>query len=219
MRFRLAIALSTSALGMLALPGVARADGYVAAGIGPTWIARAPAIAMTEPLEIDSRTVPKGDIANRGGLVMFGGYLDGGFVFGDRWMIPLFGLGFHSAIGSSDEVLSSRDGSIATLRPWSAYSVDALLPGFGVRAKKRRWMFEADVRTGLGVIWEGGSVVGGAETSTFEGAAVSFLLMGHVMGCRRLDPEQRLCLEVMPRIYEFGWWNGATVGLRYEAGR
>ena len=43
-------------------------------------------------------------------------------------------------------------------------------------------------------------------------------LQTDIKACRRLDPTTRLCLQVAPRLYDFGFVNGATVGLRIEWG-
>jgi hypothetical protein len=213
-------AAAAGLVGWLALlaPVVARAEPSLAAGFGATWLARMPAVRV-DALDLDSRRVREGQVANRGGVALLGGYLDSGLALGDRWTVPLFGGGLHLAIGSYDEVVTSDDGSIATLRPWSTFCLDALLPGLGLRAKHRRWMIGGSVRTGISVLAEGGSVVDGASAKPFQGVSATFLLMGQVEGCRRLDPEQRICVEIAPRLYEFGWLNGATVGLRYELGR
>ncbi len=217
MRVRIGAAGIIGALALLA-PSSAQAEPYVGMGLGVTWLQHAPSIA-TDAMKLDARRIPEGDIATRGHLVMFGGHMDGGFTVSDRWIVPLFGIGLYGAVGSYDDVLTSYQGSIASLRPWSAYTADFLLPGFGVRSKHRRWMITGLVRTGASVVWEGGSISDGPGVTTFEGKAGTFLLAGQIEACRRLDPEQRLCLDFQPRLYEFGWLNGATIGLRYEIGR
>jgi hypothetical protein len=207
------------ALGLgLGLPRSAHADPLFAYGLGATWLAKAPAIDAGA-VAADSRTVAPRLVANRGGVVLVGGYGDFGVTVADRWVVPLFGAGLHLPAGSYDEIVTSDDGSVTTLRPWSVWTLEALLPGFGLRTKHRRWMVGATLRTGFGVLGEAGSVIGGASSKPFEGFRATFLLLGQVEGCRRLDPMQRLCLEIAPRVYEFGWLAGATVGLRFEGGR
>src|SRR5262249_1616908 len=120
--------------------------------------------------------------------------------------------------GSYDSITSSTDGSIVHMRPWSATRLDVLMPGVGGRWKHRRWMFEAAARTGITVLSMHGSVAAGADSLRIDPLNASVLLVAQSSIWRRLDPVQRLCVEVAPRVYDFGFLNGATVGLRYEWG-
>jgi hypothetical protein len=141
------------------------------------------------------------------------------FIVGDRWSIPGFGVGAYGAVGSYPAIVTSVDGSIARVRPWSTYAVDVLLPGIGYRIKQRRFMFSASVRTGVSLMHVGGSVAGGADEQQFSLSGASPLLQAELEVCRRLDPVTRACLQVAPRLYDFGIMNGAIFGLRVEWGR
>lgn len=121
-------------------------------------------------------------------------------------------------MGSYDAVVTHVDGSVARLRPWSAYRADILLPGIGYRVKHRRLMFAAAVRTGISVLKMYGSVAAGAERAALDATGASFLLQAELEACRRLDPTTRACLFVAPRLYEQRLINGATFGFRMEWG-
>ena len=134
-------------------------------------------------------------------------------------VIPVFGLAAYAALGSYDTVITSADGSIATVRPWTAYRLDALLPGIGYRVTQRRWMFQADIRTGVSVMLMEGTIAGGSSETETPLTAISGVLVAELEACRRLDPVTRVCLQLAPRIYDFGFMNGGTLGLRVEWGR
>ncbi|HEY8075657.1 MAG TPA: hypothetical protein VIF62_16140, partial [Labilithrix sp.] len=110
------------------------------------------------------------------------------------------------------------DGSVARLQPWTTYRWDVLLPGVGGRWKQRRWMFELGARTGVSILGMHGWVATGADTHRVDPSGASFLLVGQASICRRLDPWQRICIEAQPRLYDFGFVNGATAGFRWEWG-
>jgi hypothetical protein len=184
---------------------------------GVTWTRETPALSI-DPVSTYTRDIPKSDIPTRGGLTTIGGYMDTQITFGDRTTMPLFGFGMYGAVGSYDGVVSSADGSIVRLRPWTAMRYDVLLPGVGARWKHRRWMFEIGMRTGVTVLGMRGSVAIGADSKRVDPIGASFLLSAQASFCRRLDPFQRLCIEIAPRVYDFGFLNGATAGLRYEWG-
>jgi hypothetical protein len=203
-----------------AWPSDARADldlgvSFAAAAAGKREL---PAL-RSEDLVTSARTIDEGGrVPNRGGIVMLGGRLDFQVVVDDRWIVPFIGVGVYGAVGSYPTTVSALDGSVARLRPWTAYEIDALLPGFGWRMNRRRWMFAGDVRLGVGFFQERVSVAAGADSFLFDGAATSLLVDVDLVGCRRLDPLQRVCLQVTPRIYDFGFANGGTIGLRWELG-
>lgn len=204
---------------LLFLPRIARADAALQLILSPgvTWTRETPSMPMDQTSTY-VRDIPKTNLPTRGGLASIGGYLDTQITFGDRNTMPLFGFGMYGAVGSYDGITTSADGSIVRLRPWTAMRYDVLLPGVGARWKHRRWMFETGIRTGIAVLGMRGSVAIGADSRRVDPVGVSFLLMGQASVCRRLDPWQRLCIEVAPRLYDFGFLNGATAGLRYEWG-
>jgi hypothetical protein len=163
--------------------------------------------------------VGEGKVPIGGSLAAAGGGLDLAFSVDDRWIFPVLGFAGYGAVGSYDAVITSTDGSIARVRPWSAYEVDVLLPGIGYRVKKRRFLFTAALRSGVVWLAASGSVAGGTESTAISLAGVSPLVQAEIEACRRLDPVTRVCLQVAPRIYDFGFMNGATFGLRVEWGR
>ena len=201
-------------------PTHARADldFQVSATGGVSWLRAMPALKMPETTT-SARVVSESKVPIGVPLFALGGAFDMGVTSDDRWAIPLFGFGGYAAVGSYDTIVTSVDGSIARARPWSTYEVDVLLPGLGYRVKKRRFMFAATLRTGIVYLATGGSVAGGADFVPFTASGTSALLQAEIEACRRLDPLTRVCLHIAPRIYEFGFLNGATFGLRVEWGR
>jgi hypothetical protein len=135
-----------------------------------------------------------------------------------HFVFPLAGLALSAAVGSSPRVLSSVDGSIVEQRPWSTYMGDVLLPGIGYRIKEQRWMFSAVLRTGVSYVATSGSVASGADTSAIGASSLSLMLRAEVEACRRLDPVERVCFAVSPSVYQFGFGNAVTAGLRWEFG-
>ena len=79
-------------------------------------------------------------------------------------------------------------------------------------------MFSATLRMGVSVVGINGSVASGADATQFHTTDASFLLRAQVEGCRRLDPAERICLTVSPSVYQFGFGNALSVGLRWEFG-
>jgi hypothetical protein len=203
---------------LAARPARADLDLQIAGGVGVSWIRTMPALKNT-PTTTFAREVPERDVPIGGAVTAIGFSFDMSLIASDRWVIPGFGVGVYSAIGSYPAIVTSVDGSIAHVRPWSTYEVDLLLPGVGYRVKRRRFMFSATLRTGVSFLDVGGSVAGGADLqpTTFRG--FSPLVQAEIEACRRLDPVTRACLQVAPRIYDFGIMNGATFGLRVEWGR
>lgn len=178
-----------------------------------------PALRSSGVTATVARDVPEGKVPIGGSLTLLGAGLDVAMTADDRWMFPVLGFGGYGAVGSHDAVVSSLDGSIAHVRPWSAYELDLLLPGVGYRVKKRRFLFSASVRTGVVWLAAGGSVAAAGESVPISLVGVSGLVQAEIEACRRLDPIMRVCLQVAPRIYDFGFMNGGTVGVRIEWGR
>lgn len=205
---------------LLAWPSTARADFdfETAIAVAAAGKRELPALRSSEA-STSAREIPSGErVPNRGSATLLGGRFEIGLVIDDRWRVPLLGFAAYGAVGSYPATITSLDGSVARLRPWTAYEVDALLPGFGVRVKKRRWMFSGDVRLGAGFFGERVAVASGAGSFLVQSAAATLLVDVDMMACRRLDPLQKVCLQVTPRIYDFGFANGGTIGLRFEVG-
>jgi hypothetical protein len=150
---------------------------------------------------------------------MFGVGADVELTVDDRWKVPLVGGNAAWAVGSYDTVLTSFDGSIAHVRPWSTFRGDLLLPGIGRRWKHRRNMWAAAIRTGVSFATVDGAVAAGAESVPLDLSARTLLVQVELEACRRLDPTTRVCLQLVPRLYEHELLNGLTFGLRMEWGR
>ena len=194
-------------------------DFEVIAGAGVAWRRTMPTLRSTSATTTSARTVGESDVAIGGPMVSLGGSFDVAATVDDRWVLPIVGFAGYGAIGSYDTIVTSVDGSIAKVRPWTTYEIDLLLPGIGYRLKKRRYMFGAVLRTGVSALGISGTIAGAGDETQFTAAGLSFLVQAEVEACRRLDPVTRVCAVVMPRIYDFGFMNGATFGLRVEWGR
>jgi hypothetical protein len=136
----------------------------------------------------------------------------------DRVRVPLLGFSLASAVGSSPRVFGSIDGSIVEVDTWRSGIFAVVFPGYGFRIKERRWMFEGAVQPGVAYLFTSGFVASGAIRSDTSFHASSFLVQADLAACRRLDPVERVCLFGAPAIYEFGWLNAWTVGVRWEVG-
>jgi hypothetical protein len=222
---RLATSLAGAALvGVVAAivthaePARADVDFQLAGTTGAAWMRALPTL-RSPALSTAARDVPDARIPVGGSLTWMGAGLEIGMTIDAHVVVPGIGVAAYAAVGTYDTVMTSADGSIATVRPWSAYRMDMLLPGIGYRTKQRRWMFQADVRTGLSIMSMGGTITGGSSETATSLTAISAVLVAEVEACRRLDPVTRVCLQVAPRIYDFGFMNGGTLGLRVEWGR
>jgi hypothetical protein len=170
------------------------------------------------PVENELRELGGGKVDSTGAASFLGASLDLGLAVDDRWILPLLGIGGAVSLGSHARVLTSIDGSMVELRPWTMLAGEVLLPGFGVRFKERRWLFAASVRTGYAFMSMRGTVTDLVGTSDLDLSASSFALRLPVEACRRIDPMERACLVVTPHLYEFGWATGASVAVRWEWG-
>lgn len=205
---------------ILACPAPARADVDFQLGAlaGAAWTRSLPALS-TPSVTTAARDVPESRVPIGGALTWAGAGFDLGMTIDDHILFPGFGLAGYGAVGSYDTIVTAADGSIARVRPWSAYRLDVLLPGVGYRVKHRRFMFEASLRTGVSGVYMGGSIAGGGSETSTSLSAYSLVVQAELAACRRLDPVTRVCVQVAPRILDFGFMNGATFGLRVEWGR
>ncbi len=193
-------------------------DFQFATSVGGAWLRETPALD-SEAVSLTSRRIGEGQLRSRGGLAMLGFGMDTEFTIDDRWKVPLAGYNAWWATGNYDAVNTSFDGSIAQTKPWSAYRIDILLPGFGRRIKLRRNLVSFTLRAGASRLKMDGTVADGAGVADLELTRWTFLAQIELEACRRLDPTTRICLQVVPRIYEHEFMNGLTVGLRMEWGR
>jgi hypothetical protein len=193
-------------------------DFQLAGSAGAAWMRSIPALSSPSTMTA-AREVPAARIPVGGSLTWAGAGFDLGATVDDRIVVPGIGIAGYGAVGSYDTVVTSADGSIARVHPWSAYRLDVLLPGIGYRWKHRRFMFETSIRTGISALYMGGSIAGGTSDVATSLSAYSGVLEVQLEACRRLDPVTRICLQAAPRIYDFGFMNGGTLGLRVEWGR
>lgn len=211
--------LLAGVLAALVGPRTARADVelQLAAGISAGWMREAPALTV-DAFDAGGRSFRGGDLRNRGGLWLLGGTAELGATVDDRWLVPIGGATLMWATGSQPPISTSLDGSIAELRPRTAFRADILLPGLGRRWKRRRNMFSLVGRTGITWLGMAGSVANGTTLTSISSGSGGFLFQIEAEGCRRLDPERRVCLQVVPRVYEQRFLNGVIFGLRVEWG-
>lgn len=220
MHARTVVAVVMLGAGYMLVPKDARADFdfQLSMGTNARWMRATPALSAPE-LTTFTREVAAGDIPMRGGTTMLGAYVDAAVTLDDRWTVPLIGGGYYHAAGSYDAIITSRDGSIVRMQPWTADSVDIYLPGIGYRVKRRRWMFGGALRTGASFFAMEGLLADGVDWAGIETKRATFLLQAELEVCRRLDPTTRVCLQVAPRIYDHELLNGVMFGLRAEWGR
>jgi hypothetical protein len=215
---RLSAFILGPAAGLWARDARADFDFQLAANANGGWLRHTPAMS-SQRISTSARDIAPGSVKTRGGLGLVGFAADVELTVDDRWKVPLAGGAVYWAVGSYDATISSLDGSIARLRPWSTFRGDILLPGIGHRWKHRRNMWGVAIRTGISFVTMGGTVAAGAQAVPLELDASTFLLQFELEGCRRLDPTTRVCLQIVPRVYEHELLNGLTAGLRLEWGR
>ena len=193
-------------------------DFQLATSFSGGWYRRTPTLTAKE-VTTGAREMGEGSIRTGRSVAMLGIGADVDLTLDDRWKVPLIGGNAWWTVGSYDAVLTIFDGSIARLRPWSTFRGDVLLPGIGRRWKHRRTMWALAVRSGISFTTMGGTVAAGSEAFPLDLSAATFLVQVELEGCRRLDPTTRVCLQVVPRVYEYELLNGVTFGLRMEWGR
>jgi|GEM_PF-1370128 len=193
-------------------------DFQFATSFGAGWLRQTPTLTAKQ-VSTSAREMSEGPIKTRGSLGMLGVGADLDLTIDDRWRVPLLGGNAWWTVGSYDALVTTFDGSIAHLRTWSTFRGDVLMPGIGRRWKHRRNMWAAAIRSGVSFTTMGGTVAAGSETQPLELSAATFLVQLELEGCRRLDPTTRVCLQVVPRLYEYELLNGVTFGVRMEWGR
>lgn len=197
----------------------AQLQGTLSVDATGTWLPSTPSMTFDQGSDGPYRS-PSGSTAKLGfplGFLGVGGQLN--LLLSQHWYLPLLGATFSTAVGPSPRAIVSVDGSIGEVRPWAAKLFDASAVGLGYRAKVRRWLFAADITIGVAFLTMPGTVATGLEVQEAATMAFTPTLRVDVQGCRRLDPENRFCLVLQPKIYEWGWMNGASVSLRWEFGQ
>lgn len=193
-------------------------DFQLATSLSGGWLRETPTFT-TQPISTEAREIGESRLRTGRGLAMLGFGADIELTIDDRWKVPLVGGNAMWAVGSYDTTVTSLDGSIASVRPWTTFRGDFLMPGIGRRWKHRRNMWAASVRSGVSILTMGGAVAAGAGNVDLDLSTATFLVQVELEGCRRLDPTTRICLQVVPRLYEHELLNGVTFGLRMEWGQ
>jgi hypothetical protein len=186
------------------------------------WFPRMPTMTATFPSSDFAGTRYEnvtGDLPStgHGQLLAFGA--DVGIAIDRHWTLPLVGIVIGGAVGGYPAVATSVDGVPFTLKPWTTGYVYMQAIGVGYRARARRWAFETGLRFGVSVAWMKTKIAIGGDEYDASMMGISAALKGDVALCRRLDPTQRACLFFAPSIYEFGFMNGGSLGLRWEVGQ
>lgn len=212
------LATLTVANGAHARPN--RLDGELSVDVRDYYLRAMPKFDLGDPTKITGRSVGTGTLPSTGEQHFLAMGFDTAFVFNQRLQVPLFGLYGAGAIGQSPRVITSVDGTFVTLKPWTSGAITMLFPGIGLRAKARRWSFNATMRPVATFLWMSVAYSSGGALDDGQPAvwAGTFGARGHIEACRRLDPESRACLFVEPHVYEFGFMNGGSAGLRWEFG-
>lgn len=149
-------------------------------------------------------------------VTMLGFEAGGDLVLRDRIVIPLVTSGAAFAVGRYPTVYGASEGSVVELRPWGTGQFTVLIGGIGARWKHRRWAWSVMVQPGLSATYLPGKRPGEEDPEQMLG--LDLLVRATAAGCRRLDPDTRLCLFVGPNAYLDGWFNGGVMGLRWEYG-
>jgi hypothetical protein len=181
------------------------------------WVRQMPQLER-DPVPTAQRTLPATTLPSTGSQAFAALTLQFGVAVDDRWLLPIAGMSFGWAVGSSPRVVTGVDGSIVELRPWSSDVLTVLLPGLGVRIKQRRWAFAAQVVPVVSVVWMNATVATGASSQDESLFAATLGARADLEACRRLDPVERLCVFVAPALYEFSVLGGGSAGLRMEVG-
>jgi hypothetical protein len=177
-----------------------------------------PELALSNDMALPSREAVSGTLPTAGGFRAFGGFADATLVLRPRVSFPMFGLGAYLPLGDHAPVFSAVDGSIATVQPWRMFSVDVLGPGIGIRTTERRYFFEATARIALLYMGGKAQLAAGREVVDAEVYGVAVGLRAEVSACRRLDPENRVCLTLAPRLYESAVLSGGNLSLTWVWG-
>ena len=177
-----------------------------------------PELELSNETALPSREAVSGTLPTAGGFRAFGGFADATLVLRPRMSLPMFGLGAYLPVGDHAPVRSAVDGSIATVQPWRLFAVDVLGPGIGVRTTERRYFFEATARIALLYMGGKAQLAAGREVVDAEVYGVAVGLRAEISACRRLDPENRVCLTFAPRLYEATALSGGNLSLTWVWG-
>lgn len=228
-RARRALGALATALGAIALTALAPREARAASpargtgfelrfGLGFAATSRVPTLRLSEDTSLSSRDAVSGTLPTAGGFRGLGGHTDFTYVVRPRLTIPLVGFGFYGAIGDHAPVRSAVDGTLATVQPWRMFALDVLGPGLGVRLTHRRYFFEATARVGAVLYGGKAELAAGRDAVDADVIGLAFSARAELSACRRLDPEQRVCLSFAPRLYEVRPLSGASLNLTWVWG-
>lgn len=197
----------------------ARGTGFeLRFGLGFSATTRIPTLRLSDDVSLSSRELVSGTLPTAGGFRGLGGHADLAYVVRPRLTVPLVGLGFYGAVGDHAPVRSAVDGTIATVQPWRMFAVDVLGPGLGLRFTHRRYFFEVTARIGAVLYGGKAELAAGREAVDTDVVGLAFSARAELSGCRRLDPENRLCLSLTPRLYEVRPLSGASLNVTWVWG-
>lgn len=187
---------------------------------GVDWFRRLPSLSFaSDPEQLPGRDVAARPLPRTPNALLWQGSLSVGLRIGDHWVVPVVGMSLGlGMLGWNPKLVTSSDGSMVSVLP-RVTQVTFLLPGIGRRWTQRRWDFSASVRTLAMYTAMPATVASGGTTTDITVDAWSLGIRGELDACRRLDPANRLCLVVAPHLYESGFLNGGSAGLRWEIGR
>jgi hypothetical protein len=179
-------------------------------------LAALPSVGPPPDTELQGRVV-RGAAASTGPSTLLGVGAGLDLVLRDRTLLPLFAVDVAWSVGRRPTVYGSIDGSVVEQHPWDAWQLTTYFGGAGVRWKRRRWALAAALLPGVAFTFLETRVPGpGDPERTFTG--IDLALRGHVEGCRRVDPEQRVCLLLGAHFFLERPLNGGVLGLRWELG-
>ena len=186
------------------------------ASVGADWLRQVPRLSLDAVSP--ERTIAPQTLPSAGPLAMWRAQAGLDVVVSRRWIVPLFAMAVGAAIGPSDRVVTAADGSFIQMRPWTTGMMTFLGPGAGVRFTNRRWTLSGDVRGVISYVWMRADVVSGG---TINGDTISAwvpALRADLQACRRVGPLDHACVYVEARAYETTFFNGGSLGLRWEFG-
>jgi hypothetical protein len=201
------------------IPNVARAGQYaweLALEADADWLPHLPGSISVDP-SVTGRNALPGNVPLGVGVYTAGLSAEAGLVFDDTFLMPLVGMKNTVAVGPSAGVISSLDGSIVEVKPWSLGTVSFMLPGVGYRFRYRWVALQARLEPWLAVGWMQASVYSGpAFVSNDTPSFFLFSLQARLEACWRSEPTRRYCGFVAPNLWALRPFNGGTVGFRWE---
>src|SRR5262249_45786708 len=139
--FAIAAACALSFVAMRAHAREPRVDLVGSVDVRDWYLRRMPTFDLGDTTDLKFRTLGPGRLPSTGPQHFLAFYTDSDLVYDDHLVFPMLGIGAMGAIGQSPRVVTSVDGTIVDMHPWTSWGISFLLPGIGYRFKERRWMF------------------------------------------------------------------------------